>query len=159
MYVGNTKTFQEGLYENQEETLQFNSFDCNDAWEVGNILVNNAKKDNLAVVIDISIAGQTVFKYSFNGANSYNDQWIERKKNSVMLNQMSSIRFAESLKRMGKFDAIGRYLDPAKYAVCGGGFPIIIRNTGVIGCVAVSGLVDTDDHLLIVNALDEYKNR
>ena len=35
----------------------------------------------------------------------------------------------------------------------GGGFPIILEGTGVIGCVACSGLFHEDDHQVLVDAI------
>ncbi len=49
-----------------------------------------------------------------------------------------------------------RKLDPNEYAA-GGGFPIRLRGTGVIGSICVSGYPDhVDDHQLIINTLAEY---
>ena len=39
----------------------------------------------------------------------------------------------------------------------GGGFPIALRGTGVIGSICVSGFDDhLDDHQLVINTLAEY---
>ena len=54
----------------------------------------------------------------------------------------SSYRIAYQLA-LEKKDIVQRYhLSPADYASCGGGFPIIVQNAGVIGSVTVSGLPD-----------------
>jgi len=42
------------------------------------------------------------------------------------------------------------------YACCGGGFPLTVKNTGVIGTICVSGLPHTQDHQVIVDTLREY---
>jgi uncharacterized protein (UPF0303 family) len=39
------------------------------------------------------------------------------------------------------------------FAAHGGSFPIIVRGTGCIGAVTVSGLPQRDDHNLVVEAL------
>ena len=39
------------------------------------------------------------------------------------------------------------------YAAIGGGFPIALKGTGVIGAVACSGLPHEQDHQLLVDAL------
>lgn len=36
-----------------------------------------------------------------------------------------------------------------------GGFPIIVKDKGIIGAVAVSGLPDPADHLYVVEALEK----
>ena len=44
-------------------------------------------------------------------------------------------------------------LDEADYAAIGGGFPIIVAGTGVVGAVACSGLPHEMDHQLLVDAI------
>ncbi len=47
-------------------------------------------------------------------------------------------------------------LDPARFAMCGGGFPLNVRGVGQVGVIAVSGLPHLDDHQVIVDALTEW---
>ncbi|WP_317855744.1 heme-degrading domain-containing protein [Chakrabartyella piscis] len=147
---------QIAICKKQEETCQFTTFDNDTAWELGCILVNRAKKDSLGILIDISFNGHTLFKYCAKGATGYNDQWVLRKQNTVHLQEMSSLRFGYEMAQAGKMDTLPMYLDPYDYATCGGGFPIIVKGTGVVGCITVSGLKDTEDHQVIVDALMEY---
>lgn len=148
---------QIAFYKKQEEDCQFTSFNNDTAWELGCILVNRSKNENLPILIDISFNGHTLFKYCAKGANGYNDQWVLRKQNTVYLQEMCSIRFGLEMKLKG--EDFNTLLDPYDYATCGGGFPIIIKGTGVVGCATVSGLEDTDDHQVIVDAIMEYLAR
>ncbi|GAA4753543.1 hypothetical protein GCM10023350_43520 [Nocardioides endophyticus] len=67
----------------------------------------------------------------------------------------SSLRVGEQFRVAGKsFDTDSR-LDPGEYAAHGGAFPILLRGTGCIGTVAVSGLPQRDDHRLVVEALEQ----
>ena len=43
-----------------------------------------------------------------------------------------------------------------KFTTYGGGFPLTIRNCGVVGSICVSGLEHTKDHQVIIDALNEY---
>jgi len=43
-----------------------------------------------------------------------------------------------------------------EYAAAGGGFPLIVRGTGPVGVVLVSGLPMEEDHALIVEALEAF---
>jgi uncharacterized protein (UPF0303 family) len=43
----------------------------------------------------------------------------------------------------------------ADYAAHGGGFPIVLRGTGLIGTVVASGLPQREDHAMVVAALAE----
>jgi uncharacterized protein (UPF0303 family) len=47
----------------------------------------------------------------------------------------------------------------ADYALAGGGFPIRLEGTGVIGAITVSGLPERDDHCLVVDALCDHLGR
>ena len=81
--------------------------------------------------------------------------WLARKRNAVDLMETSSLRFFAELEDAGETFA-DRKLDPNEYAA-GGGFPIRLRGTGVIGSICVSGYPDhVDDHQLIINTLAEY---
>jgi uncharacterized protein (UPF0303 family) len=50
----------------------------------------------------------------------------------------------------------GDGLDSADYVLAGGGFPVSVKNAGVIGVIAVSGLPERDDHGVIVAALCDH---
>lgn len=143
-------------YKKQEQELQFDSFSNEDAWVLGNMFVERAKRDKLPIAIDITLAGNQLFRYSFEGATPYNELWIKRKQTTVMMQRMSSIRFGANLRSEGRRIGIECLLDPFEHAVCGGGFPLKLKNTGVVGCIAVSGLPDVDDHQLIVDVITEF---
>ena len=50
-------------------------------------------------------------------------------------------------------------LDPATYAAHGGAFPILVRGTGCVGTVAVSGLPQLEDHRVVVEVLEAFLGR
>jgi len=45
------------------------------------------------------------------------------------------------------------FVSTTEYAVHGGGFPIILRGTGVVGAITVSGMAHEEDHLWVVEAI------
>lgn len=47
-------------------------------------------------------------------------------------------------------------MNPVEYGLLGGGFPILLRETGIIGTIAVSGLWHEENHRLIIRTLNEY---
>jgi uncharacterized protein (UPF0303 family) len=50
-----------------------------------------------------------------------------------------------------------RYLlDEAEYGAHGGAFPVIVRGTGPVGTVTVSGLPQAEDHRFVVEALRRF---
>ncbi len=68
----------------------------------------------------------------------------------------SSLRVGEEFRvRGGSFDEDSR-LDVADFAAHGGAFPILVRGTGCVGTVAVSGLPQLEDHQLVVDTLERF---
>jgi uncharacterized protein (UPF0303 family) len=60
------------------------------------------------------------------------------------------------LKAKGKRIEEAYLLSESRYAPHGGCFPVIVKDTGVIGTITVSGLAQEDDHKLVVQAIREY---
>lgn len=144
------------MCEEQEERLQFAHFSRVDALELGLKLHENAKKQPVPVAIEITVNGLVVFRYFPDGALPDSELWLARKRNSVALMEMSSLHFLAWLEQNGE-TLESRKLPPNEYAAGGGGFPIRVCGTGVIGSICVSGLPDhMEDHRLVVETLTEF---
>lgn len=140
----------------QEEILQFSSFTNADAWELGNMVIQEAKRLGLTVAVRIRLNnGYTVFQYGMDGTNLLNEQWMTRKENTVKTLEESSLRFCMNL-RANQESLEDHFLDPREYAACGGGFPIRVEEVGVIGTIVVSGLDHVSDHDLLVKCISKY---
>lgn len=151
-------TIQEliAILEMQEEILQFTHFTNEDAWELGNLLVVEAKRRRLSVSISIRLNnGFTVFRYAANGTNLNTDKWLERKANTVRALERSSFHTYMTLRK-NEESLKDWFMDEKEYAACGGGFPIRVEEVGVIGSIAVAGLEHITDHDLIVKSLSRY---
>ena len=136
----------------QEEKFQFEHFSREDALKIGLKLHENAKEQPVAV--EITVNGLVVFRYFAEGAKPDSELWLARKRNAVDLMECPRCGFSQSWRMRASFR--DRKLDPNEYAA-GGGFPIRLRGTGVIGSICVSGYPDhVDDHQLIINTLAEY---
>ncbi|HET7839287.1 MAG TPA: heme-degrading domain-containing protein [Rectinemataceae bacterium] len=142
--------------EAQEAELQFASFSNDEALELGLLLVRMARERGAAVAIDISRGSQRLFHYAFAGTSADNDAWIERKKAVVARFGRSSFLIGRRLERDGLGIAEKFFVDPREYSPHGGAVPIILRGTGPVGVVAVSGLPQAEDHELVVAALRAY---
>lgn len=144
------------MLEMQEEILQFSHFTNEDAWEIGNIIVSEAKRRKLPVAVSIRMNnGYVVFQYAANGTNLHNENWMSRKFNTVRTLERSSLRSC-MLLRKSQETLEEWFLDAKDFAVCGGGFPIRVEEVGVIGCIIVSGLDHVSDHDLIVKCISRY---
>ena len=140
----------------EENELQFSSFNEESAWQLGRRLVECATRENLPVTIDITRGKQQLFHASRPGASADNDEWVKRKVRLVYRFAHSSFYMGQLLKSMGKTIEEAFLLPESEYAPHGGCFPIIIKGTGMIGTVTVSGLAQEDDHRLVVETLREY---
>ena len=142
----------------EEEELQFRTFTNRDALELGLGILKRAEEQNIHITIDIERHGQRLFHYAMDGTTMDNDQWVERKKRVVNRVFRSSYHFFLLLEQRGQ-NLRDRGLDEKDYAPSGGAFPLKIRDAGVIGVIAVSGLPHEEDHALVVSEIRKFLTR
>lgn len=153
--MNDAKTNFQNLAE-QEKALEFPKFSAEDALKLGLLLNEKAKKYPDPLAIEITVNGLVVFRYFAEGTVKDSEFWLERKKNSVNLMNMSSLRFKYWLEMIGE-TLDDRKLNSKEYAAGGGGFPIKLKGSGVVGSICVSGLpADLDDHQVIVDSITEF---
>jgi uncharacterized protein (UPF0303 family) len=140
----------------EEEELQFATFDNDTAWELGQRLVAAARAQGAAVTIDVRRGEQQLFHCALAGTAADNDAWIERKCRVVRRFGHSSFHVGTLCRLEGRSLAEKFLLDPTVFAAHGGAFPVIVRGTGMVGTVAVSGLPQEEDHRLVVGVLREF---
>lgn len=141
----------------EEAELQWRSFTNDDAWELGCALVAAARAAAAPVAVEITRNGHRLFSAALPGATPDNASWIERKSRVVHRFGHSSLHVRQaSIERGTTFEAeFG--LDPARYAAHGGAFPVLVRDVGPVGVVAVSGLPQVEDHRLLVAVLRRHR--
>ncbi len=152
------KTLEEvmKILELQEEILQFTHFTHADAWELGNMIVQEAKKREQNVAVSIRLnSGLIVFQYLFDGKTQMNEDWLQRKFHTVRDTESSSLFLYTKLAKTER-TMQDVYMDEKIYANSGGGFPIRVEEVGVIGAVIVSGLNHVADHDLVIKCLSKY---
>src|SRR5688572_33367718 len=137
----------------EEQELQFVSFNESTAWQVGCQLVERAQQERLPITIDITCGSHQLFHASLPGTSADNDEWIKRKVRLVYRFGHSSFYMGQLLKSKGKSLEEAYILPEKEYAPHGGCFPIIVKETGVIGTITVSGLAQEEDHKLVVQAI------
>lgn len=126
--------------------ISFDSFNNSDALNIGLKIIQKVEREGLKPVrIRIVLNGDIVFQYLMPGKKGV--EWLDKKQKTVEKFKMSSYEV---------------YLDHIEvendsYAVCGGGYPLMINNE-LCGCIIVSGLRHDEDHQLIVDVLKEYKD-
>jgi uncharacterized protein (UPF0303 family) len=139
--------------EAQEAELQFEAFSNEDALELGLAIVERARDRDLSVTVDISRAGQQLLHCACAGTSADNDQWIIRKSRAVLRFGHSSMLIGVRLKLSGLGLEEKSCVSPLEYSAHGGSFPVILRGTGIVGTITVSGLPQEDDHALVVECI------
>lgn len=131
----------------QEKEFVFETFTNKDALIFGLKVLEIVEKEQLKNVrIRVKYDGDIVFQYMMDGKKG--DIWLNRKEKTVMESGHSSLYVFEHESEYAYMK------DNDDYAVCGGGFPIIV-NGELKGCFITSGLAHEEDHDLIIKALKE----
>ncbi|MFS2111084.1 heme-degrading domain-containing protein [Sphingomonas sp. Sphisp140] len=141
----------------EEQALALAHFDAEDAWWLGCHLRARGATANAPIAIEIRRADTRLFSALLPGATRDNLGWIDRKIALVMRFERASyaIRLKFDAAPPGAFERFG--LDLRTHVAAGGAVPIRIAGTGVVGAVAVSGLVQEEDHRYVVEALAALK--
>jgi uncharacterized protein (UPF0303 family) len=140
----------------EEQDLQFTSFNEATAWQIGGQLVERSMSKGLPVTIDITRGDHQLFHASLSGTSTDNDEWIKRKVRLVYRFGHSSFYMGQLLKSKGKSLEEAYLIPESEYAPHGGCFPIIVKGTGMIGTITVSGLPQEEDHKLVVQTIRDF---
>jgi uncharacterized protein (UPF0303 family) len=140
----------------EEQEFQFKRFNEETAWQIGSQLVERATREKLAVTIDITRGNHQLFHASLRGTSSDNDEWIKRKVRLVYRFGHSSFYMGQLLKSKGKRIEESYLLSEMDYAPHGGCFPIIVKDTGMVGTITVSGLPQEEDHKLVIQVIRDF---
>ncbi len=144
------------LLRRQEELLQFDRFSNDMALDIGLQLINRAKARQQVVTVEIARNGQVLFAHGMEGAPRDHLDWIRRKNNLANRTGHSSFYIHTQAVQDGlDYDALPGF-DPREYAAHGGAFPVVLKGTGQVGTITVSGLPGPEDHQLVVDVLRDY---
>ncbi len=142
--------------DDEHKDLQFKSFSNKKALQIGLKLLEIAEEKHLAITIDITRHNHQLFHYACEGTSKDNDEWVKRKSNVVNHFSKSSFYIKYFLEQNDTSLEKMFFLNQNKYSAFGGSFPIIIKDTGCIGTITVSGLPDEEDHKLVISVIKEF---
>jgi uncharacterized protein (UPF0303 family) len=140
----------------EENELQFTRFNEDTAWQIGSQFVERARNEKLPITIDIARGDHQLFHASLQGTSADNDEWVKRKVRLVNRFGHSSFYMSQLLKSKGKSIEETYLISESLYAAHGGCFPIIVKGSGMIGTITVSGLPQEEDHKLVVQTIRDF---
>ena len=143
----------------EEAELVLDQFTEEDAWELGCLMVEEAKKRQARIAIDIRRPGQILFHSALAGAVPDNEEWIRRKSNVVFRFGKASLAVGVSLALAEATIEQKYFVSPLEFSPHGGAFPIRVRGCGLVACATVSGLPQEEDHALVVACIRKFKER
>lgn len=140
------------ILEKQEEDLVFDKFNNEDALKLGIILSEVVKDTKEPLSLRIFIEDTIVFQYTMEGDSNTRFGWTLRKYNLIRKTGHSSMH--GKVRALYLNELMDLYKESDTYGFGCGGFPIIVKDKGIVGTVAVSGLKDPLDHFYVVEALE-----
>ncbi len=140
----------------QEARLQLPHCSASDALDIGRAILALAEAREKPVAIEVWRGPRLIFRAACEGTNAHNDMYLAGKRRVVERFGHSSFYERRRHEVAGTTFAEATSLPFPEYAPAGGGFPLIVRGTGVVGVALVSGLPMEDDHALIIEALEGY---
>ena len=133
--------------------LVFPRFAEDTALALGLKVVEMARADNLAIVIDIRTPDRCLFHAALPGSAPLNDLWAARKSATALMFHEASLMVGTRHREKG--ETLAKHgLPPEGYADHGGAVPIRVAGAGVVACLTVSGLPQVEDHRLAVRAIE-----
>ncbi|BCN30837.1 heme-binding protein [Anaeromicropila herbilytica] len=137
----------------KEEAFVLPHFLNKDAYILGNYIAEVAIEKDHPIIVCIEKNGLVVYQYAHDRSSMDNLFWIEKKMNVVKRFSKSSA-FVEAKLKKQNITFEDKYGKDDRYIAVPGAVPIKVKNVGVVGVIAVSGLVSESDHQLIMSGLN-----
>ena len=154
-----TGGFTSEQLELEERVLVLPHCDLKDAVEIGEIAVQIARSESLAISIEVRLGEWTVFHTALPGAKPDQPSWIARKARVVLATGHSTM--LERVKaEESEIDWYEKYGAPEEsHAIHGGGLALNVAGTGLVGILLISGLPQVEDHLFGIRVITEFLAR
>lgn len=143
--------------ERQEKELVLPYFDAQTAWTLGSSLMNKALNEGLRVTVDIRRPGLVLFRGVAPGCTPDQESWVEKKSALTLRMEASSALVTARMRSKGVDPVALNWLDPARYALAPGSFPVHVAGVGVVAAVTASGLISDEDHRFVTRGLEVLK--
>ena len=127
---------------------------------IGQTILDRARRDSLAIAVEVHRCGRLIFKAAMPGTSQQNDHMLSGKRRIVERWGHSSLYERTRHEAAGSTFEAATGLGFPKYAPLGGGLPLFVAGLvpvgGPVGVVIVSGLAHEDDHDLVVESVRAY---
>jgi len=154
-----TGDFTSEQLELEEQVLVLPHCDLRDAVTIGEIAVQLARSESLAISVEVRLGEWIVFHTALPGATPEQTSWIARKARVVLATGHSTLRERVKAEETG-IDWYQKYAMPEEtHAIHGGGLPLNVRDVGLTGMLLISGLPQVEDHLLGIRVITEFLAR
>ena len=139
----------------QEDALQFDHFTAEDGWRLGLLAREHLLRHGGNGAADVQALGVQLFRGTVGDATPNNTRWVRRKAAMVTETWKSSLRALLEMHLTGRtLEEFG--MSTEDFVLSGGSFPIRVRGQGVVGALTVSGLPQTHDHQVAVDAMAAF---
>lgn len=140
----------------QQKTMVAPQFSADDAHAIGLTLRDRSITEGRPITIDIRRGQHLLFHCAMEGTSPDNAGWVARKVAVVERFHMSSLRMGLECRAVGRSIEERFHLPPNQFADHGGAVPIMVKNSGMVGIVTVSGLPQVEDHAWAVAAIKAH---
>ena len=141
----------------EEENCRFPDFTYEDAVRLAQEVFALAQEETAGICYQVVVNGFPVVRCFLTGTDESNMIWLDRKKNTVLKSQKSSLRCGLEAEAAG-------FLEPwqentENYVIRGGGYPIWRQDGVFVGALCISGLHHEEDHRMAAEAVRRYAKR
>ncbi len=137
----------------EESQLELPSLSEADAIDLGLKALGLARERSLPVTIEVRRCGRVAFRAALPGTSADNDDWIARKARVVERFGHATLYERVRCEAAGSTFPAQTGLPESEYAAHGGGVPLRVAGTGMVGALLVSGIPQLEDHQLCIETL------
>ena len=133
--------------------IEIETFSNKTGLEMGLAVVKLAQSRKQHIAVEVSRLNHTIFLYLDDTLPADKHNWLRRKANVAKHFEESSLAVKTDLANGNMTLEETFVLDGKDYLAKGGAIPIFVKNAGMVATICVSGLKDTEDHQIILDAL------
>ena len=133
-----------------------NQLSNDDAIDLGLLTLKFARERQLPIAFEVHRSGRILFRAALAGSTPDNERWLAGKARVVANFHHSTLYERVRHEENGSDFYTATGLSAEVFAAHGGGVPLAIRGTGVIGELIVSGLPQVEDHTFAIEMVSRY---